>query len=75
MSCNRTERLRRSALECLELAKTTTDDRAKQTLIRLADVWTKLMHQRFLVGQLDGLVEMLDTTPVPREAGAVANAD
>jgi hypothetical protein len=33
------------------------------------------MHQRFLVGQLDGLVEMLDTTAVPREAGALANAD
>jgi hypothetical protein len=75
MNLNRTERLRRSALECLELAKSTTDDRAKQTLFRLAEVWTKLMHQRFLEGQIDGLVEMLDTTAVPREATISASAD
>jgi hypothetical protein len=75
MDHNRSERLRRSALECLELAKSTTDDRAKQTLIRLAEVWTKLMHQRFLVGQIDGLVEMLDTTAVPREAAILASTN
>jgi hypothetical protein len=75
MSHNRTERLRRSAAECLELAKTTTDDRAKQTLVRLAEVWTKLMHQRFIASQVEGLVDMLDTTAVPREAGLLASAD
>jgi hypothetical protein len=75
MSHNRIERLRRSAAECLELAETTTDQRAKQTLVRLAEVWTKLTHQRFIASQVEGLVDMLDTTAVPREAGVLASAD
>ena len=65
---NRTERIRRSAAECLQLAQTTSDERAKRTLICLAQVWTKLMHQRFVANKVEGLVDMLDTTAVPREA-------
>ena len=67
MSNHRTERLRRSAHECLELAKATTDDRARQTLIRVAEVWTTLMHQRVFAGPVESLVDLLDTTAVPRE--------
>jgi hypothetical protein len=75
MRNNRTERIRRSAAECLELAKATPDERAKRTLIRLAEVWTKLVDQRFLAGQVETLVDMLDTTAVPREPAISTQAD
>ncbi len=68
MRDNRSERLRQSALECLDLAKATTDLRARRTLLCMVEVWTKLLDQRVSGSDIDGLVDMLDTAPVPREA-------
>jgi hypothetical protein len=71
MRNNRTERFRHSALECLNMAKATTDVRARQTLLCMAEVWTKLLDQRGSTPStsgVDGLVDLLDTAPVPREA-------
>jgi hypothetical protein len=67
MRDNRSERLRQSALECLDLAKATTDVRARRTLLCVVEAWTKLMDQRVPTSDMDGLVDMLDTTMVPRE--------
>jgi hypothetical protein len=70
MRNNRTERFRHSALECLNMAKATTDVRARQTLLCMAEVWTKLLDQRGATSStsgVDGLVDLLDTAPVPRE--------
>jgi hypothetical protein len=76
MRNNRTERFRHSALECLNMAKATTDVRARQTLLCMAEVWTKLLDQRCSTSStsgVDGLVDLLDTAPVPREAAQTAS--
>jgi hypothetical protein len=73
MSDNRTARLRQQALECLDMAKNTTDLRARRTLLCMVEVWSKLLDQRFVSDGVDGLVDMLDTVMVPREA-ELANA-
>jgi hypothetical protein len=72
MRSNRTERFRHSALECLNMAKATTDVRARQTLLCMAEVWTKLLDQRCSTSGVDGLVDLLDTAPVPRETAQSA---
>ena len=75
MRSNRTERFRHSALECLNMAKATTDVRARQTLLCMAEVWTKLLDQRGSTAStsgVDGLVDLLDTAPVEREAAQSA---
>lgn len=41
----------------------------------MAQVWTNLMHQRFVANKVEGLVDMLDTTAVPREAMTLVSAD
>jgi hypothetical protein len=69
---NRTERLRHQALECLDLAKATTDLRARRTLLCMVEVWTKLLDQRFVTDEVDGLVDMLDSAVVPRESAEAA---
>jgi hypothetical protein len=74
MSDNRTARLRQQALECLNIAKSTTDLRARRTLLCMVEVWSKLLDQRFVSDGVDGLVDMLDTAMVPREAPELANA-
>ena len=66
------EVLRHQALECLDMAKATTDLRARRTLLCMVEVWTKLLDQRFTTDEVDGLVDMLDTATVPRESSALA---
>jgi len=68
MSSNRSERLRQSALECLNLARATSDLRARRTLLCMVEVWTKLLEQRVPGSDMDGLVDMLDTVTVLRDA-------
>jgi len=72
MSDNRTARLRQQALECLNMAKSTSDLRARRTLLCMVEVWTKLLDQRFVTDGVDGLVDMLDTAMVPREVELAA---
>jgi hypothetical protein len=72
MSDNRTERLRHSALECLDMAKAATDIRVRRTLLCMVEVWTKLLDQRFVTDEVNGLVDMLDTVTVPRESAEAA---
>jgi hypothetical protein len=54
------------------MAKATTDVRAQQTLLCMAEVWTKLLDQRCSTSGVDGLVDLLDTATVPREAAQTA---
>jgi len=72
MSDNRTARLRQQALECLNMAKSTSDLRARRTLLCMVEVWTKLLEQRYVTDGVDGLVDMLDTAMVPREVELAA---
>ena len=72
MSDNRTARLRQQALECLNMAKSVSDLRARRTLLCMVEVWTKLLDQRFVTDGVDGLVDMLDTAMVPREVELAA---
>lgn len=55
------------------MAKATPDVRARQTLLCMAEVWTKLLDQRCSTSGVDGLVDLLDTASVPREAAQNAS--
>jgi hypothetical protein len=42
----RSEEYRRFAQECLEMARVTDDERARATLIQMAQVWFRLAEER-----------------------------
>ncbi len=43
---DRSDRYRRFAKECLELARTATDERSKATFLQMAQVWNRLADQQ-----------------------------
>ncbi len=43
---HKSDRYRRFAKECLELARTATDERSKATLLQMAQVWNWLADQQ-----------------------------
>jgi hypothetical protein len=74
MEANRSARLKRSALECADMAAKVRDPRAKAVLTTAANVWRSLARQQTYQGQskeagdLVDLVEQLDTAVVDRES-------
>jgi hypothetical protein len=74
MEANRSARLKRSAVECADMAAKTRDPRAKAVLATAANVWQSLAKQRGYQGQpkqAGELVDHLDTALVDREALAI----
>ena len=70
MRVNQTARLKKSAAECLALARQTRDPRAKAVLATAAVVWEKLAEQQAsrTSAQVGGMIDLLDAVIADREA-------